>query len=55
MLKLTFSAEVRFESNYNSCTGKSSENICIAPMEWLRTKERQDETQFSTKIAGKTS
>jgi hypothetical protein len=55
MLKLTSSAEVRFESNYNSCTGKSSENICIAPMEWLGTKERQDETQFTTKIAEKTS
>jgi len=29
--------------------------IYVAPMEWLGTKERQDETQFTTKIAGKTS
>jgi hypothetical protein len=29
--------------------------IFVAAMEALRTKERQDETQFTTKIAGKTS
>jgi hypothetical protein len=29
--------------------------ICVAAMEALRKKERQDETQFTTKIAGKTS
>jgi hypothetical protein len=29
------------ESNYSNCTGKSSENIC--------DRERQDETQFTTK------
>jgi hypothetical protein len=29
--------------------------ICVAPVEALRRKEREDETQFSTKIDGKTS
>jgi hypothetical protein len=29
--------------------------IYVATMEVLRNKERQDETQFTTKIAGKTS
>ncbi len=29
--------------------------ICEAAVEALREKERQDETQFTTKIGGKTS
>jgi hypothetical protein len=29
--------------------------IYVAPMEELMKKERQDETQFTTKIGGKTS
>jgi hypothetical protein len=29
--------------------------ICVAPVKALRKKEREDETQFSTKIGGKTS
>jgi hypothetical protein len=42
--------------NYSSCTGGSSENIYVAaaaveaPRE--KMKERQDETQFTTKIGG---
>jgi hypothetical protein len=42
-------------SNYSSCAGRNSENICIASIEALRKKERQDETQSTTKIGGKTS
>jgi hypothetical protein len=40
----------RFKCNYRSCTGRSSENIYVAAVEALRKKERQDETQFTTKI-----
>ncbi len=43
------------ETNYNSsCTVRSSENICSSsqPVEALKKKERQDETQFTTKIDG---
>jgi len=29
--------------------------ICVATVEVLMKKERQDETQFTTKIGGKTS
>jgi hypothetical protein len=29
--------------------------ICVAAVEMLMKKERQDETQFTTKIGGKTS
>jgi hypothetical protein len=29
--------------------------ICVAALEVLMKKERQDETQFTTKIGGKTS
>ncbi len=44
----------RFESNYSSCTGRISENICsVAAVEALRKKERGDETQFTTKIGWK--
>jgi len=41
----------KFESNYSSCTRRSNENICRSsggPHE----KERQDETQFTTKTGG---
>jgi hypothetical protein len=41
-----------FESNYSSPTGRSSENIS-AVEEAIRSKERGDETQFTTKIGGK--
>jgi len=43
----------RFKNNYSSCTGRRSEYV--AALEALRKKERQDETQFTTKMAGKTS
>jgi hypothetical protein len=33
----------------------TGENICSSSVEELRKKERQDETQFTTKIGGKTS
>ncbi len=42
----------RFESNNSSCIGRSSENIYGAMVKALRNKERQDETQFTTKIDG---
>jgi len=45
-------------SHYSSCTSRSSENIsCSSSVRrrLLRQKERQDETQFTTKIDGKTS
>jgi hypothetical protein len=29
--------------------------ICVAAVEALRKKDRQDETQFTTKIGGKTN
>ncbi len=41
-----------FESNYRSCTGRSSENICSSRVKALRKMERQDETQFITKMDG---
>jgi hypothetical protein len=43
-----------FKNNYSSCTG-SVVRIYVAALEALRKKERQDETQFTTKMAGKTS
>jgi hypothetical protein len=48
MLKLSVYCR-RFESNYGSRTGRSSENIC-SNSEALREKERGDETQFTTKF-----
>jgi len=52
MLKLSIQC-TRFNCNYyRSCTGRSSENIYVAAVEALRKKERQDETQFTTKIDG---
>jgi hypothetical protein len=41
-------------SNYNSCTGRSNENICTS-IYIAQEKERQGETQFTAKIGGKTS
>jgi hypothetical protein len=45
----------RFENNYNGRPGRSSENICSSNGGAQGKKERQDETQFTTKIGGKTS
>jgi hypothetical protein len=47
MLKLSIQCTT-FESNYTSCTGKSSENICSSSS--AGKKERGDETQFTTKL-----
>ncbi len=41
-----------FETNYNNCTVKSSEKIYVAAVEVHTKKERQDETQLTTKIDG---
>jgi hypothetical protein len=49
MLKLSILC-TRFESNYISSTGRSSENICSSSG---GANERGDETQFTTKIGGK--
>jgi hypothetical protein len=55
MLKLTI-LYTRLESNYSTCTSRSSENICVAAMQALRKKkETEDEAQFTTQICGKTS
>jgi hypothetical protein len=54
MLKLSIYC-TRFETNYSRCTGRSSRNICSTSAGALRKKETQDETQFTTKIGGKTS
>jgi hypothetical protein len=46
MLKLSIYC-TRFESNYNSCTGKSSENTCSSAggaQEKGRRGSKQDET-----------
>jgi hypothetical protein len=50
MLKLSIQC-TRFESNFSSCTGRSSENICSSQwVQALRQKKTiQDETQFTTK------
>jgi hypothetical protein len=53
MLKATVNAQGSSVIAYNSCTGRSSENICSSSgCDALRNKERQDETQFTTKIDG---
>jgi hypothetical protein len=39
-------------TNYSSCTVRSSENIYVTAVEVLRKKERQGETQSTTKIDG---
>jgi hypothetical protein len=36
-------------------TGRSTENICNKQWGGFKKKERQDETQFTTKIGGKSS
>jgi hypothetical protein len=41
-------------SNYSSCTSRSSQNICSSSA-GAQEKETQDETQFMTKVGGKTS
>jgi hypothetical protein len=41
-----------FESNYSSCMGRSSEHRCS---DSGGTQAWGDETQFTTKIGGKTS
>jgi hypothetical protein len=41
-----------FETNYTSCTVRSSEIYAAAAVKALRKNERQDETQFTTKIDG---
>ncbi len=43
-----------FFSHYNSCTCRSSENICSSSG-GPQKKERGDETQFTTKVGGETS
>jgi len=54
MLKVNISC-TRFESFYSSCVGRSSENICSSSGR-DQENERQDKTQFTTKIiGGKTS
>jgi hypothetical protein len=40
---------------WNSAFNAQGSRIIIAPAEALKEKERQDETQFITKIGGKTS
>jgi hypothetical protein len=56
MLKLSISC-TRFESNYSSAASRSIENICSSSgaVEALMKRETGDETQFTTKIGGKTS
>jgi hypothetical protein len=39
------------KSNYSSCTGRSSENICTTSG-GAQQKGKPDETQFTTKFAG---
>jgi hypothetical protein len=53
MLKLSIQC-TRVESNYSSCTGKSTQNKCSSS-EGAQEKGKRDETQFTTKIGGKTS
>jgi hypothetical protein len=51
MLKLSIYC-TRLGSNYSSPTGRNSENICSSSG---GAQEIQDETEFTTKIGGKTS
>ncbi len=48
MLKINIKC-TRFKTNYNIFTSKSSENIYINSGGAKRKKERQGETQFTTK------
>ncbi len=41
----------RFETNYSSCTVKSSQNICSSSG-GAKEKERHDEAHFTNKIDG---
>jgi hypothetical protein len=56
MLKLSIKCS-RFETNYPTCTQvRSSENICSSSGGGAQgKKEKQDETQFTTEIGGKTN
>jgi hypothetical protein len=51
MLKLSILMR-KVRENHSTCTSRSRENICSSSG-CARKKERQDETQFTTKIAGK--
>jgi len=53
MLKLS----KMFESSYSNCRGRSNENICrrSGGAQEKGKREWNDETQFTTKISGKTS
>ncbi len=53
MLKLSISC-TSFEFIYSSCIDRSCENICSSS-EGAQEKERGDETQFTSKIGGKTN
>jgi hypothetical protein len=61
MPKLSSISCTRFETNYSSCTGKGSEKKFIyiyiyiyrAVVKALMKNERQDETQFTTKIVSR--
>jgi hypothetical protein len=48
MMKLSIHYS-RFETNFSSCTIEAVK-VYVAAVEALRKKERQDETQFTTKI-----
>ncbi len=52
MLKLSIQC-TRFETNYNSRTGKSSENICTSSG-GAQEKEKTGCNSVTTKIGGKT-
>jgi hypothetical protein len=55
---MSLHSRMQLPIHYSSCTSRSSENIsCSSSVRrrLLRKKERQDETQFTTKIDGKTS
>jgi hypothetical protein len=56
MLKLVIQY-TKFETNSSNCTDRTEEQvkIYVAAVEALRKKERRDETQFTTKVGGKTS
>jgi hypothetical protein len=42
-----------FETNFKPLVGGGVVKIYVAAVEALKNKERQDETQFITKIGGK--
>jgi hypothetical protein len=54
MIKLGIEC-TKFERNYSTCTGRSSENICNSSggaQENSLLKKKKGETQFITKIDG---